>query len=246
MRMLSYNIHKGIGGRDRRYDLDRVVAVIDHERPDLVCLQEVAQHIPRAGGEDQVRRLAEAFPGFTPLFQPNHRFREGLYGNLVLTRWPQAATHHVCLRYLRRKTRGAQLVVVDTPEGPLHLINWHLGLAESTRRWQANYLLEHHHFRESAHLPTLVAGDSNDWRNTLAGGAFARHGLRQVTEPLRRFLSFPAYLAMGALDKVFCCRQIEVEHARVVKNRLAKDASDHLPLIVDFELNPQIIRAYSA
>ena len=41
MRLLSWNIHKGIGGRDRRYSLQRIIDCIDHEHPDLVCLQEV-------------------------------------------------------------------------------------------------------------------------------------------------------------------------------------------------------------
>jgi endonuclease/exonuclease/phosphatase family metal-dependent hydrolase len=36
MRLLSWNIHKGIGGRDRRYALDRIVACIEAENPDLV------------------------------------------------------------------------------------------------------------------------------------------------------------------------------------------------------------------
>ena len=35
MRMLSYNIHKGIGGRDRRYRLERIIRVIEDENPDL-------------------------------------------------------------------------------------------------------------------------------------------------------------------------------------------------------------------
>lgn len=246
MRLLSYNIHKGIGGRDRRYDLARIIAVIEHERPDLICLQEVAQGIPRTNSDDQALLLSNAFAGYTPVFQTNHRFRVGSYGNLVLSRWPIEIAHDVCLRYLNRKKRGAQLLVVRTPSGPLHLVNWHLGLAESTRRWQANYLLEHHHFRESAHLPTLITGDFNDWRNTLAGVAFARHGLTQVTQPLHRFLSFPAYLAMGALDKVFCCQQVQVEHARVLRNRLARAASDHLPLVLDFRLRPRVIHSHSA
>ena len=210
MRLLSYNIHKGIGGRDRRYDLDRVIAVIRHERPDLICLQEVARGIPRAGGEDQLDRLADAFPGYRSVFQTNHCFKVGCYGNLVLSRWSVERSHDVCLRYLNRKKRGAILAVVATPQGPLHLVNWHLGLHESTRQWQATYLLEHHHYRDAAHLPTLIAGDYNDWRNTLAAGPFARHGLRQATTPLYRFRSFPAYLPMSPLDKVFCCPQVEV------------------------------------
>ena len=47
MRLLSYNIHKGIGGRDRRYRLERIIAVIEHENPDLICLQEVDQNVRR-------------------------------------------------------------------------------------------------------------------------------------------------------------------------------------------------------
>ena len=243
IRLLSYNIHKGIGGRDRRYDLDRVVAVIAHERPDVICLQEVCRGIPRAGGCDQDILLAEAFPDHYPIYQTNHCFRVGCYGNLTLSRWPVERSFDVCLRYLNRKKRGAVLAVVHSPRGPLHVINWHLGLAESTRKWQATYLLEHHHFRESAHLPTLIAGDFNDWRNTLAGGPFARHGLRQVTMPLHRFRSFPAYMAMSSLDKIFCCPQVEVERAHVVRSKLARQASDHLPLVVDFRLRSRIVGA---
>ncbi|QDV37057.1 hypothetical protein ElP_49900 [Tautonia plasticadhaerens] len=242
MRLLSYNIHKGIGGRDRRYDLDRIIAVISHERPDLICLQEVADGIPRAGGGDQVAAFSGAFPDYHPVSQTNHRFRVGSYGNLLLARWKVERSHDVCLRYLNRKKRGAQLVVVSTPTGPLHLINWHLGLHESTRQWQASYLLEHHCYRESCHLPTVIVGDFNDWRNTLARGPFARHGLRQVTEPLQRFRSFPAYLAMSSLDKIFCCPQVEVEQAHVVRSRLARDASDHLPLVLDFRMKHRASR----
>ena len=48
MRILSYNIHKGIGGRDRRYRLERVLEVIAREEPDVVCLQEVDRHVRRS------------------------------------------------------------------------------------------------------------------------------------------------------------------------------------------------------
>jgi endonuclease/exonuclease/phosphatase family metal-dependent hydrolase len=236
MRLLTYNIHKGIGGRDRRYDLDRIVSVIAQEQPDFICLQEVAEGIPRAGGEAQNALLAASFQEYTSTYQTNHRFRVGSYGNLVLSRWPIRQAHDVCLRYLNRKKRGAQLVVIDSPHGPIHLVNWHLGLHESTRQWQASYLLQHHCFRESAHLPTMIVGDYNDWRNTLAHGPFARHGMRQVTEPLHRFRSFPAYLAMSALDKAFCCEQVDVTHAEVVRSPLARQASDHLPLVLDFRV----------
>jgi len=243
MRLLSYNIHKGIGGGDRRYDLGRVIRVIEHERPDLICLQEVARDLPRAGSEDQAERLAKAFPGYQSVFQLNHCFRVGCYGNLILSRWPLEQSADVCLRYQQRKKRGAILSVIQSPQGPLFLVNWHLGLAESTRRWQATRLLDHPDYRSCAHLPKIIAGDFNDWRNTLANGAFARHGLKLVTRPLHRFLSFPAYCALSPLDKAYCCGQVDVTEARVVRSKLAKRASDHLPLVIDFQLKTRAVRA---
>jgi endonuclease/exonuclease/phosphatase family metal-dependent hydrolase len=127
---------------------------------------------------------------------------------------------------------------VETPEGPFHLVHSHLGLAERERHWQVAHLLEHPLFRESAGLPTIVVGDLNDWRNTLAGGPFARHGFHQVTAPRGRFRSFPAYFPAVSLDKAFSRGPVEVRHARVVHSAAARRASDHLPLVVDFHLNP--------
>ena len=40
LRLMTYNIHKGIGGVDRRYDLQRIIDVIRHYDPDIVFLQE--------------------------------------------------------------------------------------------------------------------------------------------------------------------------------------------------------------
>lgn len=236
MRVMSYNIHKGIGGRDRRYRLDRVIDVIAIENPDIICLQEVTRDSPRSGYDDQPHRLAEAMGAVAHLYQMNVHWKVGGYGNLVLSRWPFVQMHQVSLRMGSRKPRGAQLVVVDTPEGHLHLVNWHLGLAESTRRWQADHLMEHRLFRESAHLPTLIIGDSNDWRNRLAGGPFARHGFRQVTAPASRFRSFPAFLVIGSLDKAFTRGEVHIRHARMVHTAPARIASDHLPLVIDLHL----------
>lgn len=238
MRLLSYNIHKGIGGRDLRYRLERVIDVIESENPDLICLQEVDRHVRRTRHDDQPARLAGALRAAASLFQLNVRLKAGGYGNLVLSRWPFRSTHHVSLRMDGRKPRGAQIAVVETPEGPLHLVHWHLGLAERERHWQVGHLLDHALFRESGSLPTLVVGDFNDWRNTLAHGPFARHGFHQVTAPRSRFRSFPARYAVLSLDKAFARGPVEVRHARIVHSALARVASDHLPLVMDFHLTP--------
>jgi endonuclease/exonuclease/phosphatase family metal-dependent hydrolase len=236
MRLLSYNIHKGIGGRDRRYRLERVLAVIEHEQPDLICLQEVDRNVRRSRFHNQPQILAEHFNAADSAYQINVHLKRGGYGNLLLSRWPFEWRHHVSLRRNNKKPRGAQLVVVQTPEGPLHLVNWHLGLAERERRWQVEHLLTHHLFREAGQLPTLIAGDFNDWRNTLNNGLFPGSGFEQITRPISRFRSFPAYMPVGSLDKAYCRGDIRVDGAHVVKTRQAKTASDHLPLVVDFHL----------
>ncbi|WP_435018190.1 endonuclease/exonuclease/phosphatase family protein [Tundrisphaera sp. TA3] len=236
MRLLSYNIHKGIGGRDRRYRLERIVRVIRDENPDLICLQEVDRGVRRSRFDDQPRLLAEAFEAAGDLFQLNVRLKAGGYGNLLLSRWPLRAHHEVSLRLGRRKPRGAQMAVVETPEGPLHLVHWHLGLAEGERRWQVAHLLANPLFQESAHLPTLIVGDYNDWRDSLGRAVFHGHGFSQVTAPRARFRSFPAFFPMGSLDKAYARGPIVVDHARIVHTAAARHASDHLPLVADFHL----------
>ena len=238
MRLLSYNIHKGIGGRDRRYRIGRIVDVIAAEDPDLVCLQEVDRNVRRTRHDDQPGTLAEAFGAAASLFQQNvYRRKGGGYGNLVLSRWPFRKTHQVSLRLKRRKPRGAQIAEVETPEGPLQLVHWHLGLAERERHWQVGHLLEHPSFRESVGQPTLIVGDFNDWRNTLALGPFARHGFHQATSPRSRFRSFPANFPILSLDKAFFRGPIEIRQARIVHSAMTRVASDHLPLVLDFHLN---------
>ncbi|HEU5118897.1 MAG TPA: endonuclease/exonuclease/phosphatase family protein, partial [Isosphaeraceae bacterium] len=136
MRLLSYNIHKGIGGRDRRYRIDRIIQVLEAEQPDLICLQEVDRNVKRSRFHDQPADLAESLRFEANLFQLNVPLKDGGYGNLVLSRWPIRDKDQISLRRGIRKPRGAQLLVIDTPEGLLHLVNWHLGLAERERHWQ--------------------------------------------------------------------------------------------------------------
>jgi endonuclease/exonuclease/phosphatase family metal-dependent hydrolase len=126
---------------------------------------------------------------------------------------------------------------VDTPEGSLHLINWHLGLREKERHWQTEYLLLHPLFCGSAHLPTLIVGDFNDWRNRLGRGPFAKHDFKPATGSSSLFRSFPAFLPLLSLDKAFYRGALAVQEARIHRTPLARLASDHLPLVIDFNLN---------
>jgi endonuclease/exonuclease/phosphatase family metal-dependent hydrolase len=236
IRLLTYNIHKGIGGRDRRCRLERIIEIIADEKPDIVCLQEVTQDARRTRRQHQPNLLAEALQMPQSLFQMNVRYRRGGYGNLLLCRWGIIQDHHLCLRNKTRKPRGAQLAVIDTPQGKLMVVNWHLGLSDRERLWQAQRLLTHAPVPLDDGLPVLLAGDTNDWRGRLAKGPLAAHGFRELTTPSGRFRTFPAWLPTGALDKCFARGPIHAHRVKRVISRQARIASDHLPLVVDFEI----------
>ena len=271
MRVLSYNIHKGIGGRDRRYRLERTKAVIRAAEPDVLCLQEVDRNVRRSRFDDQPRLLAEWFLGRrvgavgthpgeqdelhtgAAAFQMNHSLktgrtlpggaRRGGYGNLIVSRRPMTEAHPIDLTRGLRKKRGAVVAVVETDAGPLRLVNWHLGLAERERRWQVRRLLNHELFRGAGAgapaPPTLLIGDTNDWRGVLHKGPLTEAGYTLLTAPAGRFRSFPAWLPAASLDRAFG-RDLDfaATTAAVFRgNRFvgapAADASDHLPLVVE-------------
>lgn len=236
IRLLTYNIHKAIGGRDRRCRIDRTIAVIAEQKPDIVCLQEVTRNARRTQCQHQPRLLAEALQMPQVLYQMNVHYRQGGYGNLLLCRWEVVSQQALCLRQRQRKPRGAQLAVVNSPQGELTVINWHLGLSDRERLWQAQRLLACDGLPCDRGLPVLVAGDTNDWRGRLAKGPLAAHGFRELTSPATRFRTFPAWLPAGALDKCYARGPIYVHDVRRVVSPQSRVASDHLPLVVDFEI----------
>src|SRR4029079_18867037 len=115
MRLLSYNIHKGIGGRDRRYRFERIITVIEAENPDIICLQEVDRHCRRSKLDDQPKMLADYFKLEAHLYQPNVSLKYGMYGNLVLSRWSLLHKHQVSLRLRWRQARGAPIAGIHSP-----------------------------------------------------------------------------------------------------------------------------------
>lgn len=236
MRLVTWNIHKGIGGTDRRYLLERITELLRALKPDLVCLQEVTFDLPRTGRHHQPALVSEALPDLVPFFQPTVHWKRGGYGNLILSRWPLAERHRLSLRMGGRKVRGAQWAVVATPHGPLRLANWHLGLTDGERLWQARHLMANALWRGHERWPTVLAGDTNDWRGLLGPLVLERHGLRHASHPPSRFRTFPAAWPVLAIDKVFHCARVEVHRAHVPQSALARLASDHLPVVAELAL----------
>jgi endonuclease/exonuclease/phosphatase family metal-dependent hydrolase len=136
-RVVSWNIHKGIGGVDRRYRLERVVEVLQSLAPDVALLQEVAEDMPRSHFHDQPSALSEALKMPHLAFGPEHRFRMGGYGNAILSRWPLSDASRIDLTIGTKKKRGAMTARAHV-HGLGHtrsvvFVNMHLGLVGSER-----------------------------------------------------------------------------------------------------------------
>lgn len=237
VRVMTWNIHKGVGGVDRRYDLGRTFAVIEAAQPDIVLLQEVAQGMPSLRHEDQVDLLTQRFGAYAA-FHPEHQFRYGGYGNLILSKWPLDSLSHVDLTIGFRKTRGLlQAHVRAKLDGHQHTLivhNLHLGLAGSERSLQLQRFLASRPFQRVHHTtPLVLGGDLNDVWGSLGPKHLTPAGFQRAGSLMR---SFPAAMPLRPLDGLFFRGNLRATATKVLTDKTSKAASDHLPLVADFDL----------
>lgn len=238
LRVVTWNIHKGIGGVDRRYSLQRTIALLRSLHPDIALLQEVAEGMPRCGMDNQVEQLADGLELKHIAYGAEHRFRVGGYGNAILSRYPLTDSTRIDLTIGRRKQRG--LVKTRAHAKLEHgtrsvvIFNLHLGLLGGEREQQLERFLECHPFAHLHHdTPLVVGGDFNDvWASLgqrfLEPAGFVRAGKLLAT--------FPAALPLRPLDGLWVRGNIKVLSAHPVKSGLATSASDHLPIVADLEV----------
>ncbi len=236
-RLLTYNIHKCVGGLDRRRDPARVAATIAHYAPDIVLLQEVES--PDGGAENQADLLGSLLGYRHRVYFPNVPRRAGRYGNAVLSRFPISAVDHIDLTLPFKKRRSVvharvRLRLSARRARTLDVYNMHLGLSGLERRLQLRRFLASHPFaRLHARAPIVVGGDFNDVWGTLGRSILAPNGFRGAARPA---FTFPAFAPLRALDALYVRGDIAMEQVQPARLEVAKRASDHLPVIADFHL----------
>jgi endonuclease/exonuclease/phosphatase family metal-dependent hydrolase len=219
----SYNIHK-CAGLDRRVDLHRIADVLEEIDADLVGLQEVFR--------PQAHALADRL-GVEVAMGPT-RERDGLpYGNAVLTRLAIRGSRTFDLSQPDREPRGGIRLDLLMPGGVgggglLHLFNVHFGLKIRERAEQVRMLVREQILHDELTGPRVVVGDLNEW--FWFPGAVGRTLRRELHGPrIRR--THPAPLPLFPLDRIYWDRHLAAEGFRVHRSRLARVASDHLPVV---------------
>ena len=104
-RIATYNIHKG-RGMDGRTRIDRILRVLREVEADIIALQEVINHEKRSPEEHQACYLAEQLGCFYSVGE-TRKHREGVYGNVTLSRWKFETSRHIDLSVAGREPRGA-------------------------------------------------------------------------------------------------------------------------------------------
>ena len=240
LRVLSYNIHKCIGGVDRRYDPSRVADVISNLDPDVLLLQEVDAGVPRSNGDRQVDVLGELCGMRYRSWYPNVDVRGGgQYGNAILSRYPliESTNIDVSIRFKKRRSvlHGVVRVRHDDIDRTVHVYNMHLGLARFERRIQLRKFVDSHPFASLHHdTPVVVGGDLNDVYGRL-GDLLHPVGFRCVD---RRPATFPAWGPLRPLDAIFVRGAVDFIKLSRCESELARRASDHRPLVAEVRLRP--------
>ena len=245
LRVITYNIHRAIG-LDRRFQPRRIVEILEAHDADIVLLQEVDRGAPRSREMDMAREIAGelGYPHFAAGY--NVSLRKGHYGNATLSRFPVVRERNIDLTIGGAKRRGCQHTSIEIINGKrgamLEVFNLHLGLSALERQRQAGILIKTREFTQiDSNAACIVGGDFNDWLSRLRalfveGMSFKCATDRETRAKTRPIKTYPSIAPRGGLDRIYYRGNLQHLNATICRHQVAKVASDHLPVIVDFEV----------
>ncbi|MBC2608059.1 endonuclease/exonuclease/phosphatase family protein [Pelagicoccus albus] len=244
LRVMSYNVHGGVGS-DRRRSVSRLAKVMRESEADVICFQEAFEN-----PDNPTHSLKRSLEGVwdTPAhyaFQPLHTKRGTQYGLAIASRYPfrikkSAAFDLEDPRVANREPRGAIWIEITPESGNcINIVNTHLGLSSLERELQSRSLTSDQWLGTLEDYDQLaVCGDFNAGPKGLAYLAFANKlaDSQLLANRGRAKPSFVSWAPFRRIDHIFTSPQIQVPAAGVLRSSLLKRASDHLPVFADMKL----------
>ena len=241
-RVMTYNVHRciGAGGLD---SIDDIASLCAEARADIIALQELdAPETDEEAGVHHARDLAARL-GMQLLFCRTFRRGVGYYGHALLSRYPLELKRVTTFPSPepRSEPRGAIWARATLGgDKTLDIISTHLGLSRRERALQSKELLGPAWLANpELRKPCILCGDLN----AVASASSTYRRLASQLLDVQRAIpghrprsTFPARLPVLRLDHVFVTPGIGVRGVTVPWNARSRRASDHLPLIVDLEL----------
>lgn len=241
MRIVSWNIHKGVMGVGplRSLQIYGLSDAVSAMQADVVCLQEVRHFNLReqrffSDWPSHCQSEVLAPDSHSAVYRTNAVTRYGEHGNALVTRYPVQAVFHQDMSDHRLEQRGllhvVQHVPCDSGMQPMHVLVVHLGLIRSSRYRQLAQL--HRYVRQ--HIPEneqlLIAGDFNtsDVARKWAVNTMGMQVQPQLTP------TFPARMPVLQFDHIFW-RYGKLKTLQVQQHKPWAKLSDHLPLLLDID-----------
>ncbi len=251
-RIVTYNIH-GCVGMDGELSPQRIARVLGQSQAEIICLQEIDRRRPRSKSIDQVAEIAQAL-GMQPVFAAAWEEGEQAFGNAILTALPMQVIRTGMLRRHKpnRNGRSAIWVEIELPRSPvdgtrpessqprnrLQVIGTHLSIYPTEQLRQAEELVRE--WLEPAKLrgPVVLCGDFNAAPGSATWKTLAKC-LRDVEQgrPGRPYPTYFSPYPLLRVDHIFVSPTIRSQ-SQVIRSRLAKIASDHLPVLADLQIPP--------
>ena len=240
-RIVTYNVHRCVGN-DRRLDVGRIAQVLAELEPDIVALQELDVGRKRTGHVDQAHEIARRLD-MACHFNAALTVEEERYGDAILTSLPERLIQvgplpgHPAIPQL--EPRGALWVEVQIGGATVQIITTHLGLVPKEQQIQAAFLAGPAWLRHpNCQGPKIVLGDFNATATSVVYRTFlktlsAARTLAKVKTPTA---TFPSQLPVLRIDHLFVSPQIRVTDVFAPFSPLTRVASDHLPLVMDFDV----------
>jgi endonuclease/exonuclease/phosphatase family metal-dependent hydrolase len=224
LRIASYNLQKCVGV-DLQRRPSRSMVVIRALKADVVVLQEADKRLPPRPAALPHDLVAKK--GFVNIYFGQPKGSLGFHGNAMLVRPNVEILDASGLELPGLEPRGAIRADLRTTIGDLRVIGVHLGLIRRYRLMQLGAVSRA--VRRLPEMPTLIAGDFNEWGSKAA--------LDAVT-PEFDFIStghtFPAPRPIAGLDGFAHTKGIKVFDHGVLTRIPARVASDHLPIWAEF------------
>jgi endonuclease/exonuclease/phosphatase family metal-dependent hydrolase len=235
IRVATYNVHR-CRGMDRRVSVARIAEVIGRLDADVVAVQEIRRgHNPGNPESDQAAFLAETL-GYHLAFGQNKLRWGAPYGNATFSRFPIVFHENYDLTIEGQERRGCLRADVRHPLGRrVHIYNVHLSTRYFARPRQARRLLKHVSNHPAVRGPRIVVGDFNEWTRGVATRLMGEH-FESVDAMIGRRRTYPGFFPLLHLDHFYFDPALRLRSYRLHRSRLSLVASDHLPLVAEFEL----------
>lgn len=221
LRMMSYNIHDGIG-LDGKTDYNRIAGVISKWSPDVVAVQEVDSATQRAQRVDILRELAEATFMYR-LYAPAIDYQGGKYGIGILSKEKPLSSRIIPLPG-REEKRVFLLAEFDK----YVFCCTHFSLTEEDQLASVPLILD---ALKGINKPVFLAGDLNTQPDSPVSKAL-KENFTPLTSP--KNMTFPADKPDVCIDYILGFRAKEQGYT-VLSNSVINEgvASDHRPVCAE-------------